>query len=573
MTSGVYRSQDMPFEHTKGYWQGDYLLRNTPAFQYSSLTHSARTLSIEQGNGENLLGALMSEGSHSVRVRGDEYFDIFPLWDWLKIPGVTGREGIGLYSRAERGTPFSGVMSAESNGIMVHTQDRYGLQLEKGHFVFSDAIIVLGSTLSATEDGKVTTSLEQSWNRGDTKIKQPNNGLFAFGSNEQTFVGTDLSFIHHNGIGYYPLDDSEYHVAVENRTGKWTRVNSTQSDADLSGSVFSLWMNHGTRPDSEIFAYAIVPGISTEQAEAFSVVSRFVTHNTESLQGAYDRRDDVLQVIFRDGGQLEVENISISSNVPGMAVITGASSPEPKVYFADPARNFSEAVLSVTNQYGSANTSLSAPDYGVTNVVSHNLALGENTYIRATDDAMVRYGNYGNTNYGFDTNLSVKEDSSGYKRHILLKFPISSINDAYMESAELKLHVLGLGNSVPLSLHEVEDTLWREETVTANSIPDVGKYIGSTIYDSVQQSYHWDLSQFIREAKQSGKTFINLLVKGEDYGQQNWVTFSSDEASSRQPQIVVTEGNLSAEVWATEDAYVRGGNFRNESFGEEGAGC
>ncbi|WP_081338039.1 polysaccharide lyase family 8 super-sandwich domain-containing protein [Vibrio mimicus] len=53
--------------------------------------YPSRTLPIEQGNGENLLGVLISIGAHSIRIFGGEYNNIFPLWGWLKVPGVTER--------------------------------------------------------------------------------------------------------------------------------------------------------------------------------------------------------------------------------------------------------------------------------------------------------------------------------------------------------------------------------------------------------------------------------------------------------------------------------------------------
>ncbi|ENM5927714.1 hypothetical protein ILY70_003776 [Vibrio mimicus] len=53
--------------------------------------YPSRTLPIELGNGENLLGVLISIGVHSIRIFGGEYNNIVPLWDWLKVPGVTER--------------------------------------------------------------------------------------------------------------------------------------------------------------------------------------------------------------------------------------------------------------------------------------------------------------------------------------------------------------------------------------------------------------------------------------------------------------------------------------------------
>lgn len=71
------------------YHCSDYMLHNRQNYDFSVRTSSTRTNKTESGNGENLYGTYMSDGATNIRVNGNEYADIFPVWEWDRIPGTT----------------------------------------------------------------------------------------------------------------------------------------------------------------------------------------------------------------------------------------------------------------------------------------------------------------------------------------------------------------------------------------------------------------------------------------------------------------------------------------------------
>ena len=71
------------------YFRGDYTLHVRPGYTFDVRMVSARTARCEYGNGENLKGYFLSDGSTVISVTGNEYENIFPVWDWCKIPGTT----------------------------------------------------------------------------------------------------------------------------------------------------------------------------------------------------------------------------------------------------------------------------------------------------------------------------------------------------------------------------------------------------------------------------------------------------------------------------------------------------
>ena len=53
---------------------------------------SSRVIGTELVNEDNLKGYYMGDGATFFYRRGVEYLDVFPFWDWRKVPGVTAYE-------------------------------------------------------------------------------------------------------------------------------------------------------------------------------------------------------------------------------------------------------------------------------------------------------------------------------------------------------------------------------------------------------------------------------------------------------------------------------------------------
>jgi len=73
------------------FWRSDYHLHQRPDFLATVKCCSTRTIAAEVNNGENWLGYYLGDGVNFIYRRGDEYENIFPVWDWCRLPGVTSR--------------------------------------------------------------------------------------------------------------------------------------------------------------------------------------------------------------------------------------------------------------------------------------------------------------------------------------------------------------------------------------------------------------------------------------------------------------------------------------------------
>src|SRR5690606_4646331 len=76
--------------HSRFYRYSEYYSHQRPQYFASVRMHSARNNTMEEPhNEEGLKNHHFGDGSLFVSRTGKEYYDIFPVWDWQKIPGTT----------------------------------------------------------------------------------------------------------------------------------------------------------------------------------------------------------------------------------------------------------------------------------------------------------------------------------------------------------------------------------------------------------------------------------------------------------------------------------------------------
>ena len=76
----------------KHFWDSDQTVHRFSTWMASVKMASDRVIGTELVNEDNLKGFYMGDGALYTYCRGDEYLNIFPFWDWRKIPGITAYE-------------------------------------------------------------------------------------------------------------------------------------------------------------------------------------------------------------------------------------------------------------------------------------------------------------------------------------------------------------------------------------------------------------------------------------------------------------------------------------------------
>ena len=259
---------------------------------------STRTVSGECGNEENKQGIDLSDGVTNVYISGREFEDIYPVWDWRRLPGTieaqapmahpgTGDAACEAFYRdlkAKHRTAFVGGASDGSVGIAVADyRSRGEMSVRRTWFMF-DGVVIVANRGATTQTARhpASTSLDQRLVDGNaTYALRTEAAPFVTPpiplreGSEAALATTSLAWLHHSHIGYVPLPTprmvgtngdtlSEYTIraSLENMTGSWENI--TQGDAHpVTMAVFTAFIDHGTHdhPVDISSTYAIVPGV------------------------------------------------------------------------------------------------------------------------------------------------------------------------------------------------------------------------------------------------------------------------------------------------------------------------
>lgn len=324
----------------KFYYTSDYMLHNRRHYDFSVRAVSKRTCRSESGNGENLWGTYVSEGATNIRVAGDEYVDIFPVWEWDKIPGTTTPEGEvenhndwGVAGVAE----FVGGVSDGMYGVMAYAMEDYETQANKGWFMFDDEIMCLGAGIASSTNRMVNTSVNQCHLVGD--VYMTNNGQLNKIDDGKHVKTSYQGWIWHNKVAYYYPENVTLNLKNKIQSGRWSHVNFNQSNDLVNLPVFNMWMEHGVKPTDGKYAYMVLPGIdSPDSLSTYEVNMIQILSNTAQIQAVAHNKLDIVQAIFYAPGELNYGNVTLKAEAPCVVMIKKANTSEPEILVSDPTQ-------------------------------------------------------------------------------------------------------------------------------------------------------------------------------------------------------------------------------------------
>lgn len=335
------------------FYTSDYMLHNRPRYDFSVRAVSSRTCRSESGNGENLWGTYLSEGATNIRVLGDEYLNIFPVWQWDKIPGTTTPAGEvenhndwGVPGRAE----FVGGASDGTYGVMAYAMEDYGIRARKAWFMFDNEIVCLGAGIEAPGTEKeINTSVNQCNLSGDVYLlpteDKPENTTgqvevtAARMQPESVVTQSFRGWIWHNKVAYYFPVGTPLHLTNQHQTGRWSKINFNQSGEEVSLPVFNLWIGHGSKPVQGSYAYYVVPGIASPASlKTYNPATVKIESNTSALQAVSNAKLDMLQAVFYQSGSLTVGKTTLQADKPCVMLVKGVSTEKPEIIMVDPTQ-------------------------------------------------------------------------------------------------------------------------------------------------------------------------------------------------------------------------------------------
>lgn len=302
------------------YYIGDFSLFHNNDYSFGVRMVSERTQRSEEGNGENIKGYFLSDGSTMIAIEGDEYADIFPVWDWYKVPGVT-TPCMSSIPRMEKQwthhgeSDFVGGVTDGKIGVstykMNNKSDGVDLSANKSWFFFGKEIVCLGSNISTPDNIPVVTTLNQCLL--DSDVYYSVNGKIKVLEKNGSVSDFKPDWILHDKIGYFFPTSQHVNLKAEHRTGRWSDINIGQSKDLVSKDVFCTWINHGVSPRHATYDYVIVPNIGyVKQMQKYDLSALEIVENSDSIQAVRHKKAKISQIVFYKGGSISIGKVKLT---------------------------------------------------------------------------------------------------------------------------------------------------------------------------------------------------------------------------------------------------------------------
>ena len=349
-------NQKSTLSHATFYWNTEYFAFQRPEWYTSVRMFSTRNYNMEVGyNSEGLKNHHRGDGANHISRTGDEYYDIFPVFDYQKVPGAT------IMQKENMPDPDEIQKLGLTSFVGAVTDGRYGavgfdfrsphdpLVARKSWFFFDDEYVCLGAGISCTDSFPVATTLNQCLLRGDVTVASENKKT-VIPKDEKVFE--NVKWILHDGVGYVFPEPATVGLKNETATGSWWDINKqTDSPKDeVKLDVFKLWLNHGVRPSDASYQYIVIPATTVQKIEQNESKNNVVIlSNTPVIQAVKNTALNIFQAIFYKTGEIMIsEKLKLVCDNPGIVMVKMDGEKITEISVADPNRELGKFHLSIS---------------------------------------------------------------------------------------------------------------------------------------------------------------------------------------------------------------------------------
>ena len=355
-----------PLAGNRHFWRSDFMAHHRAKYYSSVKMASNRILASESGNKENIRGYHLGQGVQLIYRTGNEYKNIFPVWDWRRLPGHLSEqtsEPLPLidWGKTARGnTDFVGGVSDGIYGLAAYDYQRDNVRAKRAWFHFDDEIVCLGAAISCTGDSPLYQSINQCHGKSEVLASEESHSqILPKGQHSLPKV----RWVLHDSVGYYFPENNSVQVRNDVQTGAWRDINDTPfySDKSLNLNVFSIWIDLGKQARNKSYHYLVLPGISAESLKSYRNPVA-VLRNDSTLQAVRHTQLNMIQAAYYQAGTLKIGNeMTLAVNQPVLLMVKT----EPKslaLSLSNPRNKTLTVEVSVNGNYTCANCTWSAQD-------------------------------------------------------------------------------------------------------------------------------------------------------------------------------------------------------------------
>lgn len=356
---GIRRGEMKPgLSFCRFFWDSEYFSFQRPGFFTSVRMFSSRNNNMEMPyNSEGLMNHHYADGSNFTSRTGTEYYDIFPVFDFQKIPGTTVLQKALLPSeneiQKEGLTDFVGAVTDGTYGAAVFDfrSPHDPVRAEKSWFFFDKEYVCLGAGITSSSDLSTVTTMNQCLLKGDVVVMADNKKSVL---QKGEHVLSKVKWVLHDSVAYLFPEQATVNLSNQEATGSWYRINH-QSDSpkdEIRKDIFKLWIDHGKQPENDKYQYVVIPLTDQKEMENSDADRNIVIlANTTDVQAVMHKELGISQIVFYKAGEITLSpDMEIEIESPGLVIVRTEGQKIKNISVSDPSRNLSKIHLTISGK-------------------------------------------------------------------------------------------------------------------------------------------------------------------------------------------------------------------------------
>ncbi|WP_163379586.1 polysaccharide lyase family 8 super-sandwich domain-containing protein [Cyclobacterium sp. SYSU L10401] len=343
----------------KFFWQTEHFVLQRPDFYTTVRMFSTRNRNMEMPyNGPGITTHHRADGTNYLMLKGNEYHDIWPVYDWQKISGTTILQKPELHGpddiQMDGLTDFVGAAEDGYFGTVgfdfISPHD--DTKAKKAWFFFDRVYVCLGAGIASDKPHPVATTVDQVLLRGPIRVQQRDSDPRVLPEGEHELE--DLEWLYHDGVGYWFPNRPNLTVKNQVESGSWADITDQKnvSTKEIRKKVLTAYFDHGIRPQDAGYAYLVAPRINLEELASLPQSGLTILANNQRLQAVHHPGLEQTQAVFYEAGTLYLtDGAEVAVKQPGIVLIKNDGNSIQSLTVADPGRSNSEFKISVPGKY------------------------------------------------------------------------------------------------------------------------------------------------------------------------------------------------------------------------------
>lgn len=385
----------------KFFWQTEHFVFQRPHFYTTVRMFSTRNRNMEEPyNGPGKTTHHRADGTNYLMLKGDEYHNIWAVYDWQKISGTTILQKPQLHGandiQKDGLTDFVGAVTDGLYGAVAFDfkSPHDGTEAKKSWFFFDEEYVCLGAGIKARANLPIVTTINQALMRSEVSMMQDGQKKNVAHGNG---LKENIKWVYHDKVGYIFPEPTAIHLSNQTETGRWSDITDQKNISKelVREDVFKLWFNHGDKlNETDIhgkrkhapptYQYIVVPGVSEDKLSETSPNNRHIEilTNTADLQAVKHAQLGMIQAAFYRAGEVEIAKGSkISMDSQGMAILKIKGNKLKELTVADPSRKLNRILLTVPGIYNAKGEGFVAIPNGKQNNTLFIVDLPQGVYV------------------------------------------------------------------------------------------------------------------------------------------------------------------------------------------------